>query len=331
MKSSTALKRTVLLTGGGGPAIPGMIDTLKRLGFRVVVVDMMDFAAGYFFSDASYVVPAGSASNFFESIKNICFLENVDAIVSVVDEELLCMSNFEDIGITVVQPQKRFIRLALDKYHCMKTLQENGIRVPETWLLKDIPQDVDFPIFIKPRVGRGSRGCFQAQSFKELKDQCERSSYSSDELLAQRCIIGTEYTVSVVVWRDGVVKAVVPKEIISKVGVTRAAVTRKNIRIDEICRAIQSKLKANGPFNVQLIIDESGAPWVFEINPRFSTSTTLTAAAGVNELGNLLSLALFENTEPCWEWKAGVVLLRKSTDIFMSERDFTSVSIHKEY
>ena len=103
---------------------------------------------------------------------------------------------------------------------------------------------------------------------------------------------------SVVVWRDGIVRAVVPKEIIDKRGITRLAVTRKNDAIDRLCRNIQERLRADGPFNVQLRLDANGTPLPFEINPRFSTTVTLTQAAGVDELGSLVDMALGRTVVP---------------------------------
>ena len=153
----------------------------------------------------------------------------------------------------------------------------------------------------------------------------DKSNYRSNELIAQEFIEGQEYTVSVVCWRDGIVKAIVPKEIISKIGVTRIAVTRKNKKIEKICKDIQKKFKANGPFNVQLIIDkETLEPYPFEINPRFSTSITLTLAAGIDELGGLVTQALYGEKSFNFpkNWKEGVVLIRRTLDTFVDEKTF---------
>jgi hypothetical protein len=127
---------------------------------------------------------------------------------------------------------------------------------------------------------------------------------------------------------DGEVQAVVPKQIISKVGVTKAAVTRRNDKIEALCKAIQKCFRADGPFNVQLVLDKDGEPWPFEINPRFSTSITLTNAAGADELGGLLSQALFgRDSYRVPLWQEGVVLIRHTTDQFISEEQFKNVGV----
>jgi carbamoyl-phosphate synthase large subunit len=130
--------------------------------------------------------------------------------------------------------------------------------------------------------------------------------------------------VSVVVWRDGEVQAVVPKEIIVKKGITHLAVSRRNAKIDTLCRTIQHRLRADGPFNVQLRLDEkTGEALPFEINPRFSTTISLTIASGIDELEGLIIQALGGREKYTFgEWKEGVVLLRQTMDEFLEESLF---------
>jgi carbamoyl-phosphate synthase large subunit len=321
-------KKTVLLTGAGGPAIAGMISILRTWGYRIIAIDMLPFASGFYLADRAYVVPAGNAPDFLPRLKEICQFEKVDAVISVVDEELPHVLELESMGIAVIQPRLEFVDLSLDKLHCMRELRAEGINAPQTWMVNDLPQNIPYPLFVKPRVGRGSRGCGKVGSPAELKAFVTASTYAPDQLLAQTFVDGTEFTVSVIVWRDGEVQAVVPKQIISKVGVTKAAVTRRNVKIEALCKAIQKCFKADGPFNVQLVLDRNGEPWPFEINPRFSTSITLTNAAGADELGGLLSQALFgRDSYRVPMWKEGVVLVRHTNDQFISESQFKSVGV----
>ena len=321
-------KKTVLLTGAGGPAPSGMISVLRKWEYRVISVDMLPHSPVFFLSDKSYVVPAGNSKEFLPKLKEICETEKVDAVISVVDEELLNVIELEKLGIKVIQPELNFTNLCLDKYKCMNKLREVGLAAPETWLASEIPKNVPYPLFVKPRVGRGSRGIGKVENRQELTEFLRKSFYTPENLLCQPYLPGTEYTVSVVVWRDGEVQAVVPKEIISKMGVTKMAITRKNEEIHQLCSDIQKKLKANGPFNVQLRLDGQGNPVVFEINPRFSTSITLTMASGIDELGGLLSQALFgKESFKFSEWHDGVVMLRHTTDKFISEAEYKNQSI----
>ena len=78
------------------------------------------------------------------------------------------------------------------------------------------------------------------------------------------------------------------------------------------------------PLNVQVRVDSSGAPRVFEINPRFSGSSALTAAAGVDEIGGLLSQALGDASSPLRDtWRDGVVMVRHAAETFVCESEFS--------
>jgi len=318
------LSPTIVLTGAGGVAIPSMIDVLRMTfpSARLIAVDMDPQAIGLRLADLGVVLPPGGTPAFLPAMRRLCSEEAVDVIVSVVDEELVDLCSLEGEGIKLIQPNRKFVELALDKLTLMHRLRALGLPAPWTSLASDCDLDaVPYPAIVKPRVGRGSRGIARVTDRAALLVALDESTYPREQLLVQQLIEGLEYTVSVVVWRDGEVQAVVPKEIISKRGVTRAAVTRKNDQIDAYCRAIQRELRADGPFNVQLCLDHrDGTPYAFEINPRFSTSVTLTMAAGLDELSGLIHQAL--SGRDSWhagEWRAGQVMLRRTQDVFFEE------------
>ena len=148
--------KCVLITGAGGPAIAGMISVLRKWRFRIIAVDMMQYASGFYLADNSYVVPAGNDPSFLPRLRQICLTEKVDAVISVVDEELKHVIELEGMGISVIQPRLAFVDFSLDKLRCMRELRAAGISAPETWMVSEVPEDAPYPLFVKPRVGRGS-------------------------------------------------------------------------------------------------------------------------------------------------------------------------------
>lgn len=316
-------KYTVLMTGAGGAAIPGLVKKLQNQGYRVLTADMNENAIGLYISDKGFLIPGGLAPGFLPAIREICRREKVDAVIPLVDEELSTAVELEEEGIKVLLPRKKFIETCLDKHLLMKELEKAGIGAPGTRLASDGFEGLIYPIVVKPRVGRGSRGLGLVHSEDELVTFLQSSPYKPENLLLQEYIDGPEYTISVVVWRDGKVQAVVPKEIIHKQGITRLAVTKFNSKIDEICRLVQKHLNADGPFNVQLRLNkETGEPGIFEINPRFSTSVSLTVAAGIDEIGELLKQALTGMPSQIGPWREGVVLMRQTLDTFIDISEF---------
>lgn len=317
---------SILLTGAGGAALPSLIDGLRAKGYRVVAVDADPNAAGLYLADRGYRVPFAADPAFPDALRAICHAERVAALVPLVDEELLPVARLaEEEGIALIAPQKTFTALCLDKYALMQRLAGAGVPVPQTRLLRDGWDGMSFPLILKPRTGRGSRGVRVVATPDELETYLATVRPGADTTLIQHCMEGTEYTVSVVVWRDGIVRAVVPKEIIDKRGITRLAVTRKNDAIDRLCRNIQERLRADGPFNVQLRLDANGTPLPFEINPRFSTTVTLTQAAGVDELGSLVDMALGRTVvAESWVWREGVTLVRRTVDAFLNVDEYAA-------
>jgi carbamoyl-phosphate synthase large subunit len=216
------------------------------------------------------------------------------------------------------------VATCLDKKILMQRLASAGIGVPWTRLGSDGVDGITYPVVVKPRTGRGSRGLAFADSPDDLRAALDVSDYEPGQLLVQEDVRGPEFTVSVVAWRDGEVQAVVPKEVIVKRGITRLAVTRRNAAIEQACREIQARLRADGPFNVQLRIDaRSGIPKVFEINPRYSTTVSLTLASGIDEVGGLLRQALAGRSSHVFgDWKEGIVLNRGYFDEFLDEGQY---------
>lgn len=312
------------MTGAGGAAFPWIVQHFKAKGVRVLAADMDALAPGLFLADKGFVIPGGNDPAFGPAILQICREEEVDAVFPLVDEELLTVARLgSEIGV-VMLPETAFIETCLDKYILMEQLAKHGIPIPKTRLASEGVADLKWPLVVKPRTGRGSRDVHIVSGTSELDAILSDTTYELDALLIQECIAGAEFTVSVVAWKDGITQVVVPKEILCKRGITKLAVTRANQAINDVCRKVQDCLRPDGPINVQLMLEaNSGVPRIFEINPRYSTSTTLTVQSGVEEMyGLLLQAVNGPEAFTFGDFEKDVVMVRSSLDQFMSEADF---------
>lgn len=312
---------SVLVTGAGGAGGVGAIRTLKETtSYEVVGVDMNADAAGLYLADSARQVAPATDEDWSRSITAVLEEFDVDVVIPTVDEELPLLPELPD-DVPIVAPRQEVIETALDKYATYRHLDEAGHSVPQTWAataVSSVPTSA-YPILIKPRTGRGSRGVRRVDSPGDVETAIAEANYEPEELLLQEFIEGTEYTTSVVVTKDDRILGIVPKEAMEKDGSTVKGVTRRNEAVTNECRRIAETLSPRGPINVQQIVDKEGTPYTIEINPRFSSTSCLTAAAGVNEFDLLIRDALGEDVSPPADYKDGLYILRYGGHVFVDQ------------
>lgn len=317
-------KQTILLTGAGGAGTIAIIKSLKNK-FRIVTTDMNPYGVGLYLAHAGYTVPASNDPGYFRVLEDIIKKEHVDVLIPLIDEELLLFSRRykNEKKLKLVLPREEFIAVCLDKWQLGEALKQHGIPYAKTFLLsslRTIPRDT-LPCIIKPRTGRGSRGFEQLDSREDLARYLKTTSLKRDRLIIQERLVGKEFTVSVVVGKNGEILTVVPKEVILKKGITKVGVTRGDNPIVQLAKNVQNALRADGPFNMQLIVrSDTGQPTLFEINPRFSTTVALTIAAGVNEIELLINDALGRPIKRPRPFTKNLVMARYEEQYYFPER-----------
>jgi len=313
--------KTIFMTGGGGAGTIAATKALRKLGkYRIVLGDMDKWAAGLKFADKAYILPAGKDDRFVGAIRNIISKERVDIFVPLVDEEILKSYELKRYfpNLLLLLPEYDFAKIALDKWLLIQKLKECSLPYPETRLATEGSGTIEYPLIVKPRIGRGSKNMMELKSENQIEAYKQLSDLSGNEILIQEKIKGKEYTVSAVINGNGDLLSVIPKEVIYKRGITVTAVTRKNTGISELCTEIQKKLKPNGPFNVQLILRDDGVPVIFEINPRFSTTIALTMASGVNEIDAIVQNQAYSG-DP-FEFEENLVMTRYHDQLYFGEQ-----------
>lgn len=321
---------TVLVTGVGGATGIGAVRALsEETSHEIIGVDMNPDAAGLYFADTGRTVPAAVDDNWADELITLIKNFDVDVVIPTVDEELDQLPKLTSSLLdrrSVIAPRQEVIDISLDKYKSYTFLKNEGHNVPQTWLGTDVNQidSADYPLLVKPRSGRGSRGIEVLENRKDLESHRDRTEFATEELLYQEVISGTEYTTSVISTKDNQLLGIVPKEAIKKEGITVKGATRQNSIITESCQSIFETLRPAGPMNVQQIIDEHGDPYIIEINPRFSSTSNLTVAAGVNEFDLLLRDAVGESVSRINDYETDLHILRYDDQLFLPEEKLLS-------
>lgn len=275
-------KKTVLISAAGGSFFPYVIKLLGS-NYRLILTDTSEAVKHLYLDQVVLKVAKPDSMEFETEVKKIITDYQVDYYIPLIDQEIsrvLAIAR-EIKSLKVISPRLEFVQICLDKYRLMKELSGRRISIVDT-RLGDDRRELKFPIFVKPIVSTGSRGARKIDNRDQLEAYFQLEGCKRENVLIQEYLRGEEYTVSVTVNNLNKLIAIVPKKIILKKGITQHAVTRRNQEITRVCRKIVDQFHPAGPFNVQLMLIGDEVK-IFEINPRFSTTSVLTCEAGINE------------------------------------------------
>ena len=169
-----------------------------------------------------------------------------------------------------------------------KFFKENNIPTSETYLLEEAINkieigELDFPLFIKPRVGgRASIGARKINNKEELYFYTRNSR----NWIVQRYIDGMEYTIDCLntLDRRRCLGGVVRKRIEIKGGLSVKSEVVYDKELLDYAIKIGEKLRIVEPYNIQAFRDEHGNIYFTEVNPRFAGTHAFTIIAGLNSI-----------------------------------------------
>ncbi|MBO4646832.1 MAG: ATP-grasp domain-containing protein [Lentisphaeria bacterium] len=336
---------TVMLTGiGGGGHGEQILKALKlaETDYEIIGCDMSPNSLGLSEVEVGYVVPPASSPDYLPEILRLCRKHKVSALFHGSEPELKVFSanrkQIEAEGIFLPINPESVIATCMDKFKTMDFLKANGFRYPKTVEIEkesDVDQ-VDFlPAIVKPSVGSGgSSNVFLAQTKGELKMFADYLLPQYQRFIVQEYVgtIDSEYTVGVLTDMDGTFlnSIAVKKYIMSglsnrfkmknRTGRTElgdilavsSGVSQGEIgpfpEVTATCEKIAAALGSRGAINIQCRLFR-GEVYVFEINPRFSGTTSLRAMAGYNEPDILVRSRLFhERPEVRFPYRSGLIV-----------------------
>ena len=278
---------TCLFTGGGGAGNEAIYKNLKyRYDLNFLDSNITRIHPNIPKS-RKHQIPKANSKYFIHEIVKISKELGCDIIIPGVDEELLLLREYYKFKPEMLLlPSTNFIRTMIDKYTCMKELAKNLINIPKTYKFENFLKikNFNFPYILKPNNGRGSRNVYKINSKEELYSAVSLSKLTPDDFIIQEFISGKEYTVSVISDLKGNLKEIVPVLVNEKKGITIDAQIDCNPVVFDICKKMHKKFKPAGTINIQLLLNEKNIPFIFEINPRVSTTLCMSIFAGVDPI-----------------------------------------------
>jgi len=275
--------KVILITAIGGDIAQGVAKIIREMDqdYHLVGVDMHDEHGGGLFVDSFHVIPIASDVMYVDSIKSIVEAESVDIIIPMAEPELAVLDELQHKikNVDWITAGKGVISTGLDKLITAQTLANLGLAVPWTTLVANSPPQ-KLPCILKSRTGSGSRAVFI------LADDEDVSYFSKryPDAIYQELLTPDDMEVTCAVYRtnDGRVRTLqMLRRLVG--GFTGWAKIIDNEAINSMCQAIADGLELQGSMNVQLRLTEEG-PRVFEINPRFSSTTLMRHQLGFSDV-----------------------------------------------
>ena len=257
-------------------------------------------------ADNYFISPLIYEENYVDSLISYCKINNINAIISVFDIDLLVLANaknyIESFGIKLLLANAEVVKICNDKWLTYKFLLENEILTPRTYKSKEDALEalsggeISFPLIMKPRWGMASMGIYKVNNLEELDFFYSKSirdiessylKYESnltpgETVLIQEIIEGQEYGLDVINDLKGNFVCVLPKsKLLMRAGETDLGETVSPSIFIDTAHKLSELLKHEVILSVDCF-DVEGKIYVLEMNCRISGHYPLSHLAGTN-------------------------------------------------
>ena len=222
------------------------------------------------------------APDFIAELNHMIKRYQIDYIIPAHDTAVTTMAeNQSHIKAEVITSDTETCRICRSKGETYK-LFEQLIPTPAVYLMTDA---MDFPVFLKPDIGQGTKGTFTVTS----KEEVDFYSLKDETLLAMEYLPGDEYTVDCFTNKEGKLlfaEGRIRNRISNGISVNSSQV--KNEQFQKLAEIINNTLSFRGVWFFQVKERASGEMVLMEISPRIAGTMALYRNTGVNFI--LLSL-----------------------------------------
>lgn len=309
----------VLVTAVAGGSIGEQICKALRLGrnaYALTATNTSMHLTSVVQPDHSAVLPSAISETYIPEILTLVKQRGIEFIIPGSEPELIVLSSnreaFSGSGARLLINSESVVSSCLDKLSTNRMLKEKGFAVPDTFSVKQpadlTKQEARFPCVVKSARGSGSAAAFLAQTSGELQFFVQYLMESGAVPVVQEYIgdANNEFTVGVLHDPDGKLmgSVVIHRQILSglsnrlrvpnrtsnsgagEILALSSGITQGKIvdfpALRKQAESIAAAIGSTGPLNIQGRWDgKQFQP--FEINPRFSGTTSVRAMIGFNE------------------------------------------------
>ncbi|HLC19755.1 MAG TPA: ATP-grasp domain-containing protein [Candidatus Nanoarchaeia archaeon] len=278
----------VLITGVGGQLGQSIVKSIRlsKIGTTIIGTDCDSLSAGLYRIDKAYIVPQAHERSYIPTLIKIIQENSIELVLVGSDKEVETLAEhkkeIEGAGTKILVSDKSVIQVG-DKWELVEFLKENGLNYPETARADDDEavkklMQKGFPLIVKTCRGSGSKQVHRVQNEEELQLVLKKMP----DAIVQELLLPDEeeYTYGSYHSGDGIIGHMLLKRELMG-GLTGKCRVVNNAAIEKYAESIITKLRPEGPCNIQMRLTKRG-PVAFEINPRFSSTVIIQAKCGFN-------------------------------------------------
>ena len=273
---------SVLIPGASAPAGINTIKSLKLANFsgKIISTDSNPLSAGFFLCDVGELLPEINNALYKKKLLNIIKKHKVKVLFPSSGFDIYPYSEhlkeISEYGATAVVSKRDVLEICRDKLLTFKNLPKSSKFVFTT---PDPNEISGFPLFAKPRYGKGSKNSIKIENDLDLSYVVKKYN----DMIFQEYLPGTEYTIDVLSDLSGNPLVAIPRiRLQTRGGISTIGRIIHNRKIEKICLNTAKILGVIGPCCIQMKEDKDGQLKIIEVNPRMGGGTVFTTLAGVN-------------------------------------------------
>ncbi len=232
----------------------------------------------YAFAEMVHNVPMVYEDGFIGVIKKIVEEKQIDYLFPAMDSvNLKLKENEVEIGCTVLGSDVNTVRVAVSKLKTYEKLK-NYVLTPK--LYNEYTEIAEYPVFLKPDIGYGSRGTHIAYNLEEVvfyKNRCK-------DLMVMEYLPGEEYTIDGFTDYHGNIRYCSARRrnrIFNGISVN-ATFEEKQDEFIEFAYKVNKAIRFRGAWFIQVKRNKQNKLCLMEISTRIGGTSELSRVKGVN-------------------------------------------------
>lgn len=272
--------------------------------------------------DEVLTIPMANSPEYPTALAEIIARVQPDLFIPFSEAELSCFAAQADMSETlsakaVINPLS-VLSIFLDKAKTSEFLKELGVTVPRSHD-PAVVTSADLPVIMKPRSSAGSKNMAIIRNQAQLDGFNQQHTETLMRFVAQELIDVEDAEFTCALWRGGNTLQHCTLRRRLQGGMTGFARVEQHNTIDQALEKIAGAIEGDFFINVQLRMKE-GIPYIFEINPRFSSTIMMRHKIGFKDFIWTLDRCFNRPAPDQWEAPLDTIIFRLSDECVVNAK-----------